>query len=230
MAMLNRRIILLVGLLAAPLLTGAEGGCGRVDYSSHNDPEDPNSPAQPFLDPFNDGFASWRLTATLPNHQMGVGNPLPSMEVGSPSTLATGGLTSRKFNITSGLVVEADVFWQSPTGSTTVVPEVWVGLSDEDEPTGTRGVAAGMWVDGSGALHFQVNGADIAQETAPSPGSWHRFTTTIRADRVVEFRVDGTLRLTGGSVDSWYLVRPIEACGFGYPERPRIDNVTARLP
>ena len=87
-----------------------------------------------------------------------------------------------------------------------------------------------MWVDASNVLHFQVNGADIGTTAAPTPGAWHRFTTTIRADRVVEFRVDGALLLTGGIVDSLYLTRPVEACGLGYPERPRFDNVAARLP
>ncbi len=46
----------------------------------------------------------------------------------------------------------------------------------------------------------------------------------------MEFRIDGNLQLTGGSVDSWYLIKPVEACGIGYPQRPKIDNVNVRLP
>ncbi len=227
---MSARRVLLVLLLAGPLLTGAEGSCSQISESSDPEVPDPTSPADPFLDAFNGGLTYWRLTAPVPNHQMGSGNPLPSMEVGSATALATGGLTVRTFNISNGLVIEADVYWQAPSISTTAEPQVWIGLSDEDDPTGTPGVAAGMWVDNSEVVHFQVNGADIGTAQAPTPGSWHRFATTIRADRVVEFRIDGQLRLTGGSVDSLYLIRPVEACGIGYPERPRFDNVGARLP
>lgn len=227
--MLNRRYLLLALLLAAPLL-GAEGSCSRINDSGDDEVPGPTNPAQPFTDAFNGGLVNWRLTAPIPNHQLGNGNPLPSMEVGSVSTLATGGVTIRKFDISNGLVIEADVFRQAATGQTTAIPEVWVGLADEDDPTGVRGVAAGFWIDDSDTIHFQVNGADVGQGTAPAAGAWHRFVTTIRADRVVEFRVDGTLLLTAGSVDSWHLVRPIEACGIGYPERPKIDNVYVHLP
>src|SRR5262245_1445002 len=222
---------LLAFVLGVPLLVGAEGGsCTKISESGEDDVPDPNSPAEPFLDQFNGGLVNWRLTTPIPNNQMGAGNPLPSMEVGSISTLATGGLTVRKFDITNGLLIEADVYRLASTASTTADPQFWVGLADDDDPTGTPGVAVGMWMDGSEVLHLQVNGADIGTAAMPSPGAWHRFTTTIRADRVVEFRVDGSLLLTGGSVDSVFLIRPIEACGIGYPERPRFDNVNARLP
>lgn len=228
--MLKRlRIPLIALVLAAPLL-GAERSCTRVDESDDDPASNPNSPAQPFTDSFNGGLVNWRLTPNIPNNQMGAGNPLPSMEVGSVSTLATGGITVRKFDASAGLVIEADVYWQAPSVQTTADPELWIGLADEEDPTGTRGLAAGMWVDDAGTLHFQVNGADIGTATAPSVSNWHRFATTVRADRVVEFRVDGSLLFSGGSLDSWHLVRPVEACGIGYPERPRIDNVVARLP
>lgn len=224
------RPFLLALLLAAPVLSGAEGSCRRINDSGDEENPDPTSPATPFLDSFNGGLTFWRLTVPTPNYQLGGGNPLPSMEVGSISALATGGLTVRKFNISGGLLIEADVLRLAATAQTTVDPQFWIGLSDEDDPTGTPGVAAGMWVDASNILHFQVNGADIGAASAPSAGVWHRFTTTIRSDRVVEFRVDGGLLLTGGFVDSFFLTRPIEACGLGYPERPRFDNVAARLP
>jgi hypothetical protein len=227
--MQSRRFIFLV-LLAAPFMIGAEGNCRRITGPGDDEIPDPNNPAKPFLDQFTGGLVNWRLTAPIPNHQLGAGNPLPSLEVGSISTLVTGGVTVRKFDITNGLVIEADVFWEAATGQTTAIPQVWIGLSEDDDPTGNPGVAAGMWVDDAGSIHFQVNAADIGEATAPSAGAWHRFTTTIRADRVVEFRIDGNLQLTGGSVDSGYLIKPVEACGIGYPQRPRIDNVNVRLP
>ena len=224
-----RRALLLL-LFAVPLLTGAEGSCTRISEDGEDEDPDPYSPAQPFLDQFTAGLVNWRLTAPIPNNQLGSGNPLPCMEVGSLSTLATGGLTVRQFDITNGLVIEADVFWQPPSVSTTAEPQFWIGLTDDSDPTGAVGVAVGMRVDTSEVLHFMVNGTDIGTTSAPAPGTWHRFTTTIRADRVVEFRVDNNLLLTGGSVDSVFLVRAVEACGVGYPERPRFDNVSVRLP
>ena len=228
---MSARRLLLLFLLASPLLAGAEGGsCTRLDDSSEEEDPDPTNPAQPFLDAFNGGLVLWRLTVPIPNYRLTAGNPFPSMEVGSQTTLPTGGLTVRKFDITNGLLVEADVFSLAPTANTTADPRFWVGLSDEDDPTGTVGVAAGVYVDAGNTLHFQVNGADIGTTQGPSRGAWHRYTTTIRADRVVEFRVDGQLLMTGGSVDSFYLVRAIEACGIGFPERPQFDNVGGRLP
>jgi len=227
---MKRRALRLVLLLTLALPAGAVGGCSGGDDSSSDDSGPPNVPFQPFLEEFNGGLASWRLTPHVPTHQMGAGNPLPSMEVGSSTGQATGGLSIRTFDVSNGLVVEADVYWQPPSGGATAEPQFWIGLSDEDDATGISGVAAGMWVDDAEVLHFQVNGADIGETAAPSTGTWHRFTTTIRSDRVVEFRVDDVLLRTGGFLDSWYLVRAIEACGIGYPERPIFDNVAARLP
>jgi hypothetical protein len=225
---MSPRLLLL--LLLVPALLGAERSCTRIDDSDADDPSNPNNPAQPFADSFNGGLLNWRLTAPIPNHQLGSGNPLPSMEVGSLSTLVTGGVTVRRFDISGGLVIEADIFWQPPSASTTAAPEAWVGLADADDPTGTPAVAAGMLIDSAGAVHYQVNGIDIGQGPGPGGGAWHTYTTTIRTDRVVEFRIDGALVLTGGVVDAAHAVRPVEACGVGYPERPRIDNVVARLP
>jgi len=224
------RPLVFVLIIAAPVLTGAERSCTILDDSSSEDPEDPNNPAQPFLDEFTGGLVFWRLTVPIPAQDMATGNPLPSMSVGSVSTLVTGGVTVRRFDISNGLVIEADLLLEAPSASTTANPEAWVGLSDVDDPTGTPGLAAGMRVDDASVLHFQVNGADIGQAAAPATGAWHRYSTTIRADRVVEFRVDGALLLTGGTVDAAHLVRPVEACGIGYPERPKFDNVVARLP
>jgi hypothetical protein len=228
---MSARRLLLLFLLVSPFLAGAEGGsCTRLDDPSEEEEPNPANPAQPFLDAFNGGLVLWRLTVPVPNYELTAGNPFPSMEVGSQTTLATGGLTVRKFDASGGLLVEADVFRQAPTANTTAAPQFWVGLSDEDDPTGTPGVAAGVRMDAAGTLHFQVNGADIGTTQAPSAGAWHRFTTTIRVDRVVEFRIDGQLVLTGGVLDSTYLVRAIEACGIGFPERPQFDNVGGRLP
>ena len=228
---MSARRFLLLMLLVSPFLAGAEGGsCSRINDMSEEDDPNNTSPAQPFLDAFNGGLVLWRLTVPIPNYEMTAGNPFPSMEVGSQTTLATGGLTVRKFDASGGLVVEADVFLQAPTANTTADPRFWFGLSDEDDPTGTPGVAAGVLVDPGNTLHFQVNGADIGTTQGPARGAWHRYTTTIRADRVVEFRVDSQLRLTGGVLDSVYLVRSIEACGIGFPERPQFDNVGGRLP
>lgn len=220
---------LLVLLLLLPALLGAERSCSILDDSGSDDPDDPNSPAQPFADSF-EALVQWRLTVPIPNHQMGSGNPHPSMEVGSLSTMATGGVTVRRFDISKGLVIEADLYWEGPSSSTTAAPQAWVGLADVDDPTGTPALAAGQLIDSAGGVHFQVNGVDIGQGSGPGGGAWHRYTTTIRADRVVEFRIDGALVLTGGVVDAAHTVRPVEACGIGYPERPRIDNVVARLP
>src|SRR6267142_297039 len=114
--MVSRRFLCLVVLLAAPLMTGAEGNCSKISESSKDKSPYPNSPADPFLDSFNGGLINWWLTVPIPTHQLGDGNPLPSMEVGSVSTLVTGGVTVRKFDISNGLLIEADVFWESPTG------------------------------------------------------------------------------------------------------------------
>lgn len=217
-------------LLLAPLLTGAEGSCRQINGDAEPEVPDPFSAEQPFQDGFSGGLVNWRLTAPIPNHQLGSGNPIPCMEVGSVSTLVTGGVSVRKFTIANGLVIEADVYWQAPSAQTTADPEVWIGLADEDDPTGVRGLAAGMWVDTNDTIHYQVNGVDIGTASAPGAGAWHRFVTTIRVDRVVEFRVDGALQLTGGSVDNFHAIRPVEAYGIGYPERPRFDNVVVRLP
>lgn len=227
---MKMRPLVFAVLLAAPVLAGAERSCQVLDDSSGDDPSDPTSPAQPFLDAFNGGLVFWRLTSPIPREDLATGNPLPSMEVGSVSTLVTGGVTVRRFDTTGGLLIEADVFWEAPSASTTAMPEAWVGLSDDDDPVGTPQLAAGIRVDDAGILHYQVNGVDIGTGAAPAAGSWHRFSTTIRVDRVVEFRVDGSLVLTGGSLDPAHLVRPVEACGIGFPERPKFDNVSAKLP
>lgn len=225
-----RHRLLFLLLVLAPFLVASEGSCIRLDDPSGDDSDDPDGPASPFLDAFNGGLIQWRTTPFAPNYQMTQGNPMPSLEVGSASGLATGGVTARKFDISNGLIIEADVFWQAPGASTTAAPQLWFGLSDEDDPIGAVGVAAGMRLDDASVLHLQVNGADVGQLPAPSAGSWHTFSTTIRADRVVEFRVDGTLQLTGGSVDAANLVKPVEAVGIGYPERPKFDNVSVRVP
>jgi hypothetical protein len=225
-----RHRLLFLLLVMAPFLVASEGSCIRLDDPSSDEPDDPDGPPSPFLDEFNGGLIQWRTTPFAPNYQMTQGNPLPSLEVGSASGLATGGVTARKFDTSDGLVIEADVFWQAPGPSTTATPQVWIGLSDEDDPMGAVGVAAGMWLDASAILHLQVNGADVGQLAAPPAGSWHKLSTTIRADRVVEFRVDGALRLTAGQVDATYLEKPVEVVGIGYPERPRIDNVSIKVP
>jgi hypothetical protein len=225
---MKTRVLIL--LLLAPLLAGAERSCKVLDDSADDEPVAPSDPADPFLDEFAGGLVQWRLTAPIPNHQLGTGNPLPSLEVGSLSGLTTGGVTVRKFDLSKWLVVEADVFWLPPTPATTAPPRAWVGISDEDDPTGGQALAAGILIDSDGTVHFQVNGTDIGQSPNLQGLEWHRFTITMRADRVVEFRIDGGLALTGGSVDASHTARPVEACGIGYPERPRIDNVEARLP
>ena len=227
---MRTRPLLILLLAMAPLLAGGHGSCTVLEESAPDDADTNSDPAQPFLDGFNAGLIFWRLTTPIPREDLTAGNPLPSMEVGSVTGLATGGVTIRKFDISRGLVVEADVYWEPPSGATTAMPEAWVGLSDEDDPTGTPALAAGLRVDPAGTLHFQVNGADVGTTQAPAAGGWRRFSTAIRVDRVVEFRVDGVLLLTGGVVAAEHTVRPVEACGIGSPERPRFDNVAARLP
>src|SRR5688572_28316924 len=130
-------------LLLAPLLAGAERSCKVLDDEAEDDPIAPSDPADPFLDEFTGGLVQWCLTSPIPNHQLGTGNPLPSLEVGSLSGLTTGGVTARKFDLSYGLVVEADVFWLPPTPATTAQPRAWVGISDEDDPTGSQALAAG---------------------------------------------------------------------------------------
>jgi hypothetical protein len=139
-------------------------------------------------------------------------------------------VTARKFDLSKGLVAEADIFWLPPTPATTAQPEAWFGISDEDEPTGGKGLAAGILISPDGTVHYVVNGADIGSFSNLPGLEWHTFRITMRADRVVEFRVDGSLVITGGVVDASHTARPVKACGIGYPERARIDNVAARLP
>jgi hypothetical protein len=218
-------------LLAAALAAADEGSCSILNDTTSDDPANPADPAAPFSDNFNGGLIFWRgAPAAGPGHDPGSGNPLPAMQVGSQALTPTGAVTLRMFDISAGLVIEADVFTLPPSPPPAAPPAVWFGLSDQDEPTATPVLAAGQYIDAAGTIHFQINGGDAGTASAPPTGQWNRLTTLIKPDRTVEFRVNGAVALTAGTVDAAHLVRPVKAGGDGYPERPHIDNVAARRP
>lgn len=218
-------------LLATALAAADEGSCSVLDDRTSDDPADPADPAAPFNDNFNGGLVFWRAApAAGPGQDVSLGNPLPAMQVGSQALTPTGAVTIRKFDISAGLIIEADVYTEPPSPPPAAAPAVWVGLSDLDDPTATPALAAGQYIDVGGTIHFQINGADAGSAAAPATGQWNRLSTTIKADRTVEFRVNGALLLTAGTVDAAHLVRPVKVGGDGYPERPHIDNVSARRP
>jgi len=218
-------------LLATALAAADKGNCSVLNDTTSDDPDDPADPAAPFSDNFNGGLVFWRpAPAAGPGQDVSSGNPLPAMQVGSQALTPTGAVTIRKFDISAGLVIEADVYTEPPSPPPAAAPAVWVGLSDLDDPTATPVLAAGHYIDSGGTIHFLINGSVVGSTSGPATGQWNRLSTTIKADRSVEFRVNGTLLLSAGTVDAAHLVRPVKVGGDGYPERPHIDNVSARLP
>lgn len=218
-------------LIATALAAADKGNCSILNDTASDDPADPADPAAPFNDNFNGGLIFWRgAPAAGPGQDVSSGNPLPAMQVGSQALTPTGAVTLRTFDISAGLIIEADVFTEPPSPPPAAAPAVWVGLSDLDDPTATPVLAAGQYIDAGGTIHFQINGAVVGSTAAPPTGQWNRLSTTIKPDRTVEFRVNGMLLLTAGTVDAAHTVRPVKVGGDGYPERPHIDNVSARRP
>ncbi|HEY3227063.1 MAG TPA: hypothetical protein VGK61_08735, partial [Planctomycetota bacterium] len=142
----------------------------------------------------------------------------------------TGAVTLTTFDFSEGLVIEADVYYEPASPPPAAAPALWVGLSPTADPTTTPDLAAGQYIDAAGTLHLQVNGADVGATTAPLTGQWHRLSTTIRSDGQVEFRLNGAPIGAGGQINSGFNGNPMKVGGDGYPERPKIDNVSVYKP
>jgi len=217
--------------LACVQMGSGKSSCQVMHDDPSKDPDALPAPVQSFSDNFSGGLTFWRgAIPDAPGLDITMGNPVPSMQVGSAALRPTGAVTLATFDFSQGLVLEADIFYEAASPPPAAAPSLWVGLSPTVDPTTTPELAAGQYIDTVGTIHFQVNGVDVGATTAPLTGQWHRISTTIRTDGQVEFRLNGSLLGTGGQINSSYNGYPMKVGGDGYPERPKIDNVSVHKP
>jgi len=228
--MSTRRFLhaVLIGL-AFFQLGSDKSSCQVMHNGPSSNPDPFPTPVQSFSDNFSGGLSFWRgAVPDSPGLDITQGNPVPAMQVGSAALRPTGAVTLSTFDFSEGLIIEADIYYETASPPPAAAPDLWVGLSPTAEPTTIPDLAAGQYIDATGTLHLQVNGVDVGATTAPLTGQWHRLSTTIRTDGQVEFRLNGTLIGSGGQVNSAYNGMPMKVGGDGYPERPKIDNVSVR--